>query len=128
MKRKIEASIFALVALIAIVGFSIHFLHENAMADTSYTVDIWYWEGPDQQWEEPLTNEDVEMNFKENGQWSGWIDATEVEDGRYKVTRQNSCDEWKVYINNSNVTPISPDSNPCSDTGATLQFDWEVIP
>ncbi len=127
MWRRTVALALTVALVLGGVGLGIHLLHREALAQVAYIVTIKWTDDIEQPEFDPLIGADVEMNFKSNGGWSGWLQATDLEDGRYKVQRQEEADEWKVRIVDPDIVPLNPNTNPCYGPATAYTFEWFVF-
>ncbi len=125
MNRKVLTVFLMLTLLAGGVGLGIHLLHKDALADTAYTVQI-YWLDEFAR-DHPLENATVLMSFFVNEVWSDWEEADELDVGKYRIIREgDDFENWQVWIFEPNVDPAFPGENPCLGYSSGY-FVWRVF-
>lgn len=99
-------------------------LHKQALAVVHYVVEIWVDPNPAGGGDEfPLTGATVQMKFSTVG---NWIDADELQNGKYEVIRNNYEGHWEILISNPpGLWGLAPEGNPINGSAShAYQFWW----
>ena len=121
MSKKLLTLILTLALLASGIGLGIHLLHKEALAQVQYLVEV-FDETPGEQ--QMLFGATIMMLFDP---MEGWIEADELQEGKYEVIRDDAESLWKIRIDfPENYTGANPAGNPIDGT-PSLAYQWWAV-
>jgi hypothetical protein len=119
MSRKLLAIVLSLALLAGGVAVGIHILNQKALANVTYTVEIWdFGEG---SW---LTTGEVYFQFD----GGGWVPAFNNADGSYELTIDEYKGSWSIWLFAPDIDEDSdePPGNPIDGSASQAYQYWNV--
>ena len=119
-KKNLLIIILSLALLAGAVAVGIHVLHKEALAMVHYIVEIW-----DEELGQPVLGATVSMSFN----WGiEWIQADELQNGKYEVIRDNYAGTWLIRIDEpDNYMGVNPPGNPIQGSATHAYQFWNVF-
>jgi len=114
MNRKLLFVVLSLAMLAGGVSVGIHVLHKQALANVTYTVEIF---------DEELTPvNDGTVWFSFNG-GENWLVTVPIGDGRYEIPRDDYAGTWWIQL----VDPAIEPPNPVEGQATVAFLHWDVV-
>ena len=115
MSKKLLAVVLTLALLVGGVAIGIHVLHKPALAQVTYTVQIW-----DETEDEWVDDGIVWFSFDQEGEL--WVEATFTQEGKYIYQVADYQPYWWIELRDPHI--FGP--NPIEGPATVAYYYWEV--